>query len=153
LNPEIKREAWEYAHRGDVVHDPYWDRLGRLYRAGPVEFAAGHPNVVGYFTPPTLLGMQPQGPVLDDLRHRYELDPARFTRYHNFWGMIFSLEPMSVPPQQPPVVPPVNPTPTPTTGGTLPPPAAGQGAVPEPSSMILMGIAMIFVVLAMWRKR
>jgi hypothetical protein len=149
LDPEVKREAWYYAHTGGLVDDPEWNSLSRLYRHDPAKFAADHPNIVGYFSPPTLLGMQPHGPILDDLRHRYEVDPARFTRYHNFWGEIFSLEPLSSP--QPPGVPPVLTPPVTTPGGTLPPPA-GQGAVPEPSSCVLMGIAMIFLFLAMWRR-
>lgn len=137
LSPEVKKEAWFYAHTGGVVNDPFWHSLEVRRDLDPERFDRNHRDIAGYFTPPTILGMQPHGPVLDDLRHRFEINPQRFSHYHKFWGEIFALEP---------AVPPCNPGPT---SCVQPPPCVPSGvSVPEPSSLILAGIAVIVVFVA-----
>jgi hypothetical protein len=128
LNPEVKREAWFYSHTGGVVDDPFWHHLEHQRELEPAAFDAHHRNIAGYFTKPDVVGQQPHGPVLDDLRHRFEVNPERFSKFHKFWGEIFAREPQVVP-----SVPGV-----PSTCTPPPCPPVEQHAVPEPSGVALM---------------
>jgi hypothetical protein len=137
-DPEVRKEALYYARTGGLYPDHFWHSLEARRDLNPARFDRNHPNIAGYFTPPTTLGSQPHGPILDDLRHRYEINPARFTHYHEFWGPIMAMEPRGV--TTPPIV--------------LPPPSGGPtpGAVPEPSSLSLVAIGVLLAGLwARWR--
>jgi hypothetical protein len=94
----------------------------------PARFDFHHPNIAGYFTAPTCLGEQPHGPALDWLRHKYEINPHRFTANHHFWGKLFAIEERSE---------------TTCTITPPPPPPCHTSAVPEPTSEMLLVVAIL----------
>lgn len=145
LNPEVKLEAWAYTHTGGIAADPFWHRLEVRRALDPARFDHNHPNIAGFFTPPPVLGMLPHGPVLDDLRHRFEINPDRFTHYHPFWGDLFAHEPHVS----------GHPAPGPVPGQGTPPPVVspGPGAIPEPSSIVSLCAGLAIVLACLWRRR
>jgi hypothetical protein len=142
LNPEVKKEAWEYASHGTVIDDVFGAASDDGFTKTRWPSRMSTANFVGYFTPPGVLGMQPRGPVLDDLRHRYELAPRRFTHYHPFWGHLLAMEPHA---PGVPTVPVLAPPTTPGVTTPAPPPVAVAAAVPEPASIILLAAAALAV--------
>jgi hypothetical protein len=150
-NPAIRRQALFYARTGDVLRGPIWRALTERRERNPERFDRLHPEIAGYFTRPAVLGMQPQGRILNDLRRRYEIDPDRFTYYHPFWGRIFDFEPSLSPPLPPAVIPPVCPPVHP--GGYTSPPPTHPTAVPEADSLVLFAIAVFAIFVAFFAAR
>lgn len=106
------------------------------------------------------------GGVINDhfwnaLTIRRDLNPARFDHHHPNAAEFFELRPPIMTLPQPILFPPILPSPTTPPPATAPPesgcpglpPQAGPGVVPEPSSVILLALPLIFVGLVLWLRK
>jgi hypothetical protein len=128
--PEVHKSVLSYINTGHIPDDAFWATVEHRRELDPVRFDLHHPNVAGFLRPPDVIGQLPHGPLIDDLRRRFEVAPHRFTSFHPFWGRLFAHEPHPGVPVVPPVIPPVH-------------------GVPEPASIVplFIGIVVAYVYL------